>query len=355
VISIFRIYSQYQPLKVFWGGAVVMGTAALAVFLRFLILFVQNPHTAKGHVQSLIAGAVLFLSNAMGRRWLLALVVGFCVSAQVAGADIYRRNYQLQRQVWWQIYWRVPGLKSGTYLAFRNPTLDNSAPSQVPTFEAANLIYSPPGPQPSVWGGVLSDDILRRLQTGDGKYRENWSSNVTFAIDLDHMLVIALPQDGACLRVLDGARGELPARPDGILAAAAPSSRIEHVLTTVATPATMPTDVIGQEIPRGWCHTFQIGELARQAGDWAQVARIADEANARGWVAVDPTEWMVFLEGYLRTDRMADAKRVAQMLARSPSPLRPHLCRQLQGIVARTPGLAPHSVAALSRAADCRF
>ena len=59
-LSIFRIYSQYQPLKVFWTGAVVMGLAAFALFVRFLVFFIENPHAAKGHVQSLIAGAVLF-------------------------------------------------------------------------------------------------------------------------------------------------------------------------------------------------------------------------------------------------------------------------------------------------------
>ncbi len=59
-LSIFRIYSQYQPLKVFWTGAVVMGVAAFALFVRFLVFFIENPHAAKGHVQSLIAGAVLF-------------------------------------------------------------------------------------------------------------------------------------------------------------------------------------------------------------------------------------------------------------------------------------------------------
>jgi glycosyltransferase involved in cell wall biosynthesis len=61
-LSIFRIYSQYQPLKVFWGGAVVMGLAALAVFIRFVIYFIENPHAGPRHIQSLIAGAVLFIA-----------------------------------------------------------------------------------------------------------------------------------------------------------------------------------------------------------------------------------------------------------------------------------------------------
>jgi glycosyltransferase involved in cell wall biosynthesis len=57
-LSIFRIYSQYEPLKVFWGGALLMGFAALAVFIRFVIYFAEGQ--GRGHVQSLIAGAVLF-------------------------------------------------------------------------------------------------------------------------------------------------------------------------------------------------------------------------------------------------------------------------------------------------------
>jgi glycosyltransferase involved in cell wall biosynthesis len=60
-LSIFRIYSQYEPLKVFWGGAIVMGTASLVLFVRFLVFFIEGHH-ASGHIQSLIAGAVLFLA-----------------------------------------------------------------------------------------------------------------------------------------------------------------------------------------------------------------------------------------------------------------------------------------------------
>jgi hypothetical protein len=57
-LSIFRIYSQYEPLKVFWGGAILMGLLALAVFIRFVVYFIEG--SGRGHVQSLIAGAVLF-------------------------------------------------------------------------------------------------------------------------------------------------------------------------------------------------------------------------------------------------------------------------------------------------------
>ena len=91
-LSIFRIYSQYQPLKVFWGGALVMGLAALAFFIRFLVAFIANGGRA-GHIQSLIAGAVLFnaamLLGALG-------VIGDLLDAQ---RTISQRTFERVRRI----------------------------------------------------------------------------------------------------------------------------------------------------------------------------------------------------------------------------------------------------------------
>lgn len=93
-LSIFRIYSQYQPLKVFWGGALVMGLAALALFIRFLVIFAQHPSTAgRGHIQSLIAGAVLFI----GAMLLGSLgVIGDLLDAQ---RTISQRTFERVRRI----------------------------------------------------------------------------------------------------------------------------------------------------------------------------------------------------------------------------------------------------------------
>ncbi len=58
VLSIFRIYTQWEPLRVFMGAAAIVGLAAVGVFGRFLVAYLQGE--GKGHVQSLILGAVLF-------------------------------------------------------------------------------------------------------------------------------------------------------------------------------------------------------------------------------------------------------------------------------------------------------
>jgi hypothetical protein len=56
-VSIFRIYTQYEPLKVFMSAAVVVGLAGVGVFTRYFVAYLQGQ--GKGHVQSLILGAVL--------------------------------------------------------------------------------------------------------------------------------------------------------------------------------------------------------------------------------------------------------------------------------------------------------
>jgi glycosyltransferase involved in cell wall biosynthesis len=58
-LTIFRVWAQYEPLKLFWTGALILGLPALALFIRFLVLFIAHGGKA-GHVQSLILGAVLF-------------------------------------------------------------------------------------------------------------------------------------------------------------------------------------------------------------------------------------------------------------------------------------------------------
>ncbi|HZV75023.1 MAG TPA: glycosyltransferase [Conexibacter sp.] len=90
-ISIFRIYAQYEPLKVFWGGALVIGLAAAAVWVRFVVAFVGGQ--GAGHVQSLILGAVLFIAamllGALG-------VIGDLLAAQ---RTLSQRTFERVRRI----------------------------------------------------------------------------------------------------------------------------------------------------------------------------------------------------------------------------------------------------------------
>jgi glycosyltransferase involved in cell wall biosynthesis len=76
-IAIFRIYAQYEPLRVFWSLAGLMALAAVAVWIRFVVAYAEG--NGKGHVQSLILGAVLFIAAVV--LWALG-VIGDLLAAQ---------------------------------------------------------------------------------------------------------------------------------------------------------------------------------------------------------------------------------------------------------------------------------
>ena len=58
-LAIFRVYSQYEPLRVFLAAAAIVGFIAAIVWGRFLILFIQGD--GAGHIQSVVLGSMLFV------------------------------------------------------------------------------------------------------------------------------------------------------------------------------------------------------------------------------------------------------------------------------------------------------
>jgi glycosyltransferase involved in cell wall biosynthesis len=60
-VAIFRVYSMYEPLRVFMTAAAIVGAVALVIWGRFAYFYIFEGE-GKGHVQSLILGAVLFIA-----------------------------------------------------------------------------------------------------------------------------------------------------------------------------------------------------------------------------------------------------------------------------------------------------
>jgi glycosyltransferase involved in cell wall biosynthesis len=90
-ISIFRIYAQYEPLRVFAAAAIVLLVGALGVWTRFIVAYAEG--NGSGHVQSLILGAVLFnaavVVGALG-------VIGDLLSAQ---RTMIQRTHERVRRI----------------------------------------------------------------------------------------------------------------------------------------------------------------------------------------------------------------------------------------------------------------
>jgi glycosyltransferase involved in cell wall biosynthesis len=60
-LSILRIYTRYEPLRVFATAGAIVGLLAFAAWMPFLLDWILNGDS-NGHIQSLILGAVLFIA-----------------------------------------------------------------------------------------------------------------------------------------------------------------------------------------------------------------------------------------------------------------------------------------------------
>jgi len=94
-VSIFRIYAQYEPMRVFFTAAVVLGVAALIPFTLFFINWVQGD--GAGHVQSLIFGTVLF--NAAVVMGALAVIGDLMHAQRIMSQRIFERVRRVELEL----------------------------------------------------------------------------------------------------------------------------------------------------------------------------------------------------------------------------------------------------------------
>ncbi len=94
-ISIFRIYAQYEPLRVFWSLAAIIGVAALGVWTRFVVAYAEG--NGKGHVQSLILGAVLFIAAVV--LWALGVIGDLLAAQRVMTQKTFERVRRIELQL----------------------------------------------------------------------------------------------------------------------------------------------------------------------------------------------------------------------------------------------------------------
>jgi glycosyltransferase involved in cell wall biosynthesis len=94
-ISIFRIYAQYEPLRVFWSLAALIGLVSLAVWIRFVVAYAEG--NGKGHVQSLILGAVLFIAAVV--LWALGVIGDLLAAQRVMTQKTFERVRRIELQL----------------------------------------------------------------------------------------------------------------------------------------------------------------------------------------------------------------------------------------------------------------
>ena len=216
-------------------------------------------------VSLIVAGLIEFIPVRV-RYFILAVIVGFAAGRQFLWSTDYLRDWQAQKNLFWQMTWRAPGLKPNT-IVLMNEELDFYADNSLSA--PLNWIYAPHASADQIdyvlfYPTNRLDDSLPALQPGlpiqydyiAGRFNGNTSQAVAFYYDPPACLRLLEPDIDANNRfILD----------DSLMREAAALSNQDQILDSSA--AMMPA-VYDPEPAHGWCYYFEKADLARQFGDW---------------------------------------------------------------------------------------
>lgn len=296
-----------------------------------------------------VAGCIGLLA-----RWprfqlvILVVLVGLSAGKQFQLANAYRRDWSTQKNLFWQMAWRMPSIAPGTTLLSNDLPVtyfsDNSLSGPL------NWIYSPPGKMDTIlYFASVRTQPGRALGMGlkpDVAFSQYYLST-TYHGNTSQMLVINF-EPPVCLRVLDPEIDADNKLIPPLLRDAAFLSKPQLIRSD--NPATLPAQLYNPEPPHGWCYYFEKAELARQQGDWAQVVSLGKLAFALSDHPNDPMERFVFIEAYAHTADWVDARKLTREAYKiSPDYVRTPLCR-LWARIDRQVTASPEKQAAVSGA-----
>jgi len=300
----------------FWltGVPVSLGYPANRATLSFML-----------GVSLLLAGLLALLPRQL--NWLLlAVFVSLAAGRQFQWSNEFRRDWNAQKNLFWQMAWRAPGLEPGTIVMMNEELAfyaDNSLGAPL------NWIYAPDNHTDRVdyvlfyptnrLGGALAS-----LEPGQPVKYDYLAGQ--FEGDTSQIVAFYYAPPG-CLRLLDPEIDPynrlIP--DDTLLRDAAYLSTTTPVFPK---PIVQMPEIYEPAPSRNWCYYFEQADLARQMGDWAKVAELGDKAFKLDDYPNDPLERFVFVEGYAHVENWEKALEYSQVSYKvSKNYVGPLLCK----------------------------
>jgi hypothetical protein len=267
---------------------------------------------------------------------LLAVLVSLAAGRQFQWSNDFRRDWNEQKDMFWQMTWRAPGLIPGTIVLMNEELIfyaDNSLGATL------NWIYAPDNhtdrvdyvlfyPTNRVGGGLtdLKPDLPVTYDYLAGQFSGNTSQMVVFYYSPPGCIRLLDPEIDPQNRLIPD---------DTLLREAAYLSSSARIVREQS--ARMPR-IYAPEPAHGWCYYFERADLARQYRDWQQVVELGDQAFQLDDYPNDPTERFVFVEGYAHIGDWEKALEYAQVSYKvSRNYVGPLLCKLWERIDREVP------------------
>ncbi len=286
-----------------------------SVFDRFTISMALGAALLAAGLVELIAGGRPRLQWA-----LISLLVGLGVGQQFFNANIFRRDWARQQEIFQQLAWRIPALEPGTLILTDvipglplETDLSFTAPVNwmyAPDYRGGDLPFALLYTEARLGGGAIPE--LKPHQQVNLPFR-----TVTFHGSTDAALVILFPEQG-CLRVMDPALGDAETyeKESPFLTQAIPLSDPARILTE-APALKLPSPPFVPAAQADWCSYYEQAELARQRGAWETILQLQKEAAAQGAEPGEALEWLPFIEAQARLGSLEQAVDLSRQAVRA--------------------------------------
>jgi len=245
---------------------------------------------------SLFFAGLLELLPMRVRVFIASLFIALAVGRQVMVSDSFRRDWDAQRNLFWQMQWRAPGIKPDT-LVLMNEELSYYADNSISA--PLNWIFGPEQSADHIHYVLFYPTnrigkTLSSLQPDDpvnfsyiaGEFSGNTSDVLAFYYDPPACLRLLEPDLDLNNRFIQDA---------SLMREASALTNTDRI--TAQQTAVMPA-IYGSEPTHGWCYYFQKADLARQMGDWEEVVNLGTKAFKLDDYPNSPIERFVFIEGY---------------------------------------------------------
>jgi len=271
---------------------------------------------------------------------LVGIAAGLAAGMHTLVGVSYRQDWTLQRSLFWQMSWRVPGIEPGTailspYLPFQYVT-DNSLTAPV------NWMYAPDSKSIQMPYALLTIDarlgnLLPNLEKGTPisvPYRAT-----TFSGSTSQALVMVYDPP-RCLKIFDPAIDTLWPNKPNYLDQALQLSRPELIRTGAAPAASPPAGIFGPEPEHDWCYYFEKADLALQTGKWEAVANLGDQARVmdKKFSKETVAEAVPFIEGYAYMGQWQNALQLSQEMYKTQNKTQGLLCLVWKNLLQSTIG-----------------
>ncbi|MBL8051008.1 MAG: hypothetical protein JNM46_07275, partial [Anaerolineales bacterium] len=102
-----------------------------------------------------------------------------------------------------------------------------------------------------------------------------------------------------------------------------------------------------------WCYYSAKAELAQQQGDYQGVVSLGNEAIELGFSPEDPTEWLVFIEGFARIGDLQTAQNLSNTILEEDSRIRRGVCTVWEQIQAKSQVRSAEEIEAIILSLSC--